>query len=109
MGFPFLTGFYSKDLILEFAYSRFIIDANFVYFLGITSAMCTAIYSIRLLYFVFFYNSAINGSYRSYYLANSENVECSPQMFVSLFILAICSIIVGYITSDLFLGLGQVF
>lgn len=35
MGFPFLTGFYSKDLILEFAYSRFIVDANFIYFLGL--------------------------------------------------------------------------
>jgi NADH-ubiquinone oxidoreductase chain 5 len=34
MGFPFFTGFYSKDLILEFAYSRFIIDSNFIYFLA---------------------------------------------------------------------------
>lgn len=54
MGFPFLTGFYSKDLILEFAYSRYIVNALFVYFLGLMAAVCTAIYSIRLLYFVFF-------------------------------------------------------
>jgi NADH-ubiquinone oxidoreductase chain 5 len=53
MGFPFLTGYYSKDLILEFAYSRYIINSLFIYFLGLTAAMCTAIYSIRLLYFVF--------------------------------------------------------
>lgn len=53
MGFPFLTGFYSKDLILEFAYSRYFINANFVYFLGLTSAICTSIYSIRLVFFLF--------------------------------------------------------
>lgn len=53
MGFPFLTGFYSKDVILEFAYSRYIINSLFIYFLGLMAAVCTAIYSIRLLYFVF--------------------------------------------------------
>jgi NADH:ubiquinone oxidoreductase subunit 5 (subunit L)/multisubunit Na+/H+ antiporter MnhA subunit len=53
MGFPFLAGFYSKDLILEAAYSRFILEAPFVYFLGVAAALCTAIYSIRLLIYVF--------------------------------------------------------
>jgi NADH-ubiquinone oxidoreductase chain 5 len=49
MGFPFLTGFYSKDLILEFAYVNFIIDGLFIYFLGLISAIFTSIYSIRLI------------------------------------------------------------
>lgn len=31
MGFPFLTGFYSKDLIIEYAYSSSIVDGLFVY------------------------------------------------------------------------------
>lgn len=43
MGFPFLTGFYSKDLILEFAYSRYIVNSTFIYFMGLTSAIFTAI------------------------------------------------------------------
>src|ERR1700743_553340 len=30
MGFPFLTGFYSKDLILELTYSRYIVDGFFI-------------------------------------------------------------------------------
>jgi NADH:ubiquinone oxidoreductase subunit 5 (subunit L)/multisubunit Na+/H+ antiporter MnhA subunit len=77
MGFPFLTGFYSKDLILEFAYSRFIIDSNFIYFLGLTSAICTAIYSIRLLYYVFFYKKFGNGPRVFYHLICSFEIEAS--------------------------------
>lgn len=76
MGFPFLTGFYSKDLILEFAYSRFIINANFIYFLGLTSAICTAIYSIRLIYFVSFLTIPQNGFFIFYKALVKNKVEC---------------------------------
>lgn len=31
MGFPFLTGFYSKDLIIEYAFSSSIVDGLFIY------------------------------------------------------------------------------
>jgi NADH-ubiquinone oxidoreductase chain 5 len=31
MGFPFLTGFYSKDAILELAYSKYTFDATFAH------------------------------------------------------------------------------
>ena len=34
IGFPFLTGFYSKNLILEVAYGRYTIIGYFSYFLG---------------------------------------------------------------------------
>lgn len=109
MGFPFLTGFYSKDLILEFAYSRFIIDSNFIYFLGLTAAICTAIYSIRLLYYVFFYKKFGNGPRVLYHLICSFEIEASWQMFISMFILAILSVSIGYVSSELLLGIGQLY
>ena len=34
IGFPFLTRFYSKDVILEIAYARHAVSGNFVYWLG---------------------------------------------------------------------------
>jgi len=53
MGFPFLTGFYSKDIILEIAYAKFTFLSHFAYTLGTLAAFCTAFYSIRLLFLVF--------------------------------------------------------
>src|SRR6201999_2982714 len=40
LGFPFLTGFYSKDVILEYAFSKsyYQWDAEFAYFLGTIAA-----------------------------------------------------------------------
>jgi NADH-ubiquinone oxidoreductase chain 5 len=52
-GFPFLSGFYSKDLILEITFSKYSIDSFFVYWLGSISALFTAFYSFRVLYFTF--------------------------------------------------------
>jgi NADH-ubiquinone oxidoreductase chain 5 len=54
-GFPFLTGFYSKDLLLELVYVRYIIDSSFIYFLSISSALFTSIYSLKIILFVFFW------------------------------------------------------
>jgi NADH-ubiquinone oxidoreductase chain 5 len=53
MGFPFLTGFYSKDVILELAYSKYTIMGSFSYYLGLVSAFFTAFYSFRVLYLTF--------------------------------------------------------
>jgi NADH-ubiquinone oxidoreductase chain 5 len=76
-GFPFLTGFYSKDLILEFAYTRFIVDATFIYSLGPISAIFTAIYSIRLIIFVFFseHSTGTFFKYAKYFENNTAECE----------------------------------
>jgi len=106
MGFPFLTGFYSKDLILEFAYSRYIINALFIYFLGLMAAICTAIYSIRLLYFVFSQNNTSNSFFIIYHSFSLRNAEGNIAMFLPMFILALASLVLGYLSVDLFVGGG---
>lgn len=51
MGLPFLTGFYSKDLLLELTYSGH--HLAFALWLGLAAAACTAFYSFRLAYYTF--------------------------------------------------------
>jgi len=47
MGFPFLSGFYSKDIILEVSGSTYTTVGLFSYILGIVAAFCTSFYSTR--------------------------------------------------------------
>ena len=61
MGFPFLTGFYSKDVILEIAYAHYTLHGHFAHWLGTLAAFFTAFYSMRLLYLTFL---AETNSYR---------------------------------------------
>lgn len=54
MGLPYLSGFYSKDKILEFLYYSDTTVSFIGYSLGVFGAFLTAAYSSRLLYLVFF-------------------------------------------------------
>ena len=53
IGSPFLTGFYSKDVILELAYTKYTISGNFAFWLGSVSVLFTSYYSFRLLFLTF--------------------------------------------------------
>src|SRR6478672_1534517 len=53
LGFPFLTGFYSKDILLESTYVSYSIDSLYIYIIGILTAFFTAVYSFKLIFFVF--------------------------------------------------------
>jgi len=99
VGFPFLTGFYSKDFILESTITSYCIDSVFIYFLGILAAFTTAIYSFRLIFFVFIIKTNI-------YKKDTHIEENNTYMLMPLLILSIMSIIAGFLFSDLFIGVG---
>lgn len=103
MGFPFLTGFYSKDAILELAYSSYSIDGCFAHWLGTLSAGFTAFYSIRLLVLTFIVPSnapqaTLTGSHESPW-----------RMWVPLWLLSFGAIFVGYLGRDAIIGGGSNF
>jgi NADH-ubiquinone oxidoreductase chain 5 len=108
MGFPFLTGFYSKDAILELAYSSYTCQASFAHWLGTISAFFTAFYSFRLIYLTFLTDT--NAPLSSYSVACSQQGGESPaNMSVPLVILAFGSIFVGYLFKDMIIGPGTPF
>jgi NADH-ubiquinone oxidoreductase chain 5 len=103
IGFPFLAGFYSKDLILELAYGKFSIFSHFSYFLGTFGAFLTAFYSTRLITLTFLVKP--NG-YKSVIGFAQETFD---YIFVTLCCLMIPSIFVGYLTKDMIVGVGSGF
>ena len=56
VAFPFMTGFYSKDFILESAYGQFYFSSIVVYFIATIGAMFTTLYSVKVLYLTFLTN-----------------------------------------------------
>lgn len=103
MGFPFLTGYYSKDLILELAFTKYTIEGSFAYALGLMTAVFTSFYSFRVFYMTFIEK---NNSFRKSIL----NVHELPyKMAISLGVLSLGSIFLGYFAKDLLVGLGTDF
>jgi len=161
VAFPFMTGFYSKDFILESAYGQFYFSGTVVYFIATIGAMFTTLYSVKVLYLTFLtspngpktnyinmtaekrhyykvknnldYKNAQNEWYSGKwsrmdklemaYIAFVKDYKASGflnikdkyahegDIFMSLplMILAVFSIFFGYITKDIFIGLGSGF
>jgi len=102
-GFPFLTGFYSKDVILELAFSEYSFKSNFAYYLGSTAAFFTSFYSFRLVYLAFVNNT---NSFKVY----MQVAHDAPLfMVIPLVILSFGSIFWGYLSRDMIIGLGTPF
>nr|YP_010199678.1 NADH dehydrogenase subunit 5 [Crassiphycus crassissimus]UAD89586.1 NADH dehydrogenase subunit 5 [Crassiphycus crassissimus] len=107
-GFPFLTGFYSKDFILEL--TQVTLNNNlqsmqgaFACWLGNLSVFFTAFYSFRLIYLTFL--NSTNASRKNILKSH----EPSLLMLTPLIILSFGSIFIGYLGKDLFIGLGTDF
>ena len=103
IGFPFLTGFYSKDVILEVAYGKYTTEGHFSYILGSLGAFFTAFYSTRLVYLTFL--SKPNG----YKPVICSAYDSSYQISISLFLLVIPSVLIGFFSKDMIIGFGSDF
>ena len=104
---PFMTGFYSKDFILESTFGQYHISSIIVYFIAIIGAMFTTLYSVKVLYLTFLSNP--NGPLVNYKQAAPHNGEGDIFMSMPLIILAVFSIFFGYLTKDIFIGLASGF
>ena len=97
-GFPFFSGFYSKEAIIEFAYLKGNTLGYYVVAIGIFTALLTAIYSWRLIFKTF------HGTYENKELKIDSIHESPYVMLVPLIVLAIGSIFAGFFFKELFIG-----
>jgi len=97
-GFPFLSGFYSKDAIIEYAYLRGNTAGYYAVVVGIFTALLTSIYSWRLIFKTF------HGTYNNKKLKINTMHESPFVMLTPLIILAIGAIFAGYFFKELFIG-----
>tara|TARA_B100000575_G_scaffold164890_1_gene131766 strand:+ start:9043 stop:10950 length:1908 start_codon:yes stop_codon:yes gene_type:complete len=97
-GFPFLSGFYSKDAIIEFAYLNNSLLGNYAAIIGIITAFITSIYSWRLFFKTF------HGNYNNKTLSIEETHESPLVMLIPLFFLAIGAIFCGFLFKEILIG-----
>ncbi len=97
-GFPFLSGFYSKDAIIEFAYLRGNTTGYYAAGIGIFTAFLTSIYSWRLIFKTF------HGEYNNKEIKINETHESPIVMLIPLVLLSIGAIFAGFLFKELFIG-----
>ena len=97
-GFPFLSGYYSKDAIIEFAYLKGSTVGLFAAGMGIFTAFLTAIYSWRLIFKTF------HGKYNNKESGLSSIHESSFTMLIPSLFLAIGAIFAGALFKEMFIG-----
>jgi len=97
-GIPFFSGYYSKDAILEAAYSQQTMTGQFAFAIGLIAAILTAFYSWRLLLVTF------HGTPRADDRVMAHIHEAPQSMKIPLYVLALASVISGYLGHDVFLN-----
>ena len=102
-GFPFLSGYYSKDAIIEFAYLKGSTVGYYATSVGIFTALLTAMYSWRLIF------KAFHGKYNNK-KNNFNSIQESPLiMLIPSCLLAIGAIITGILFKEMFIGFDTQF
>ena len=97
-GFPLMAGFFSKDEIFAFTFAH---GGGLWWGLAGLGAMLTAIYMCRLLYVTFF------GDFRGTHEQEHHLHESPKVMTIPLIILAVLSVVGGFLNTPHFLHLGN--
>ena len=97
-GFPFLSGYYSKDAIIEFAFFKKNSIGYYAMTVGIFTAFLTAIYSWRLFFKTF------HGSYNNKSMLIEKTHESPLIMLLPLVVLALGAMFAGYLFKDILIG-----
>ncbi len=100
-GFPLLSGFYSKDAIIEFAYLKGNVTGYYAAAIGIVTAFLTSIYSWRLMFKTF------HGEYNNKDIKIEETHESPLVMLIPLIMLSIGAIFTGFLFKELFIGVNS--
>jgi NADH:ubiquinone oxidoreductase subunit 5 (subunit L)/multisubunit Na+/H+ antiporter MnhA subunit len=98
-----LSGFYSKDRILEAAWGHYSTMGHFTFWLTTAAALCTAVYSMLLLYWVFLSDT------QAYKTVMQRAHEADEWMLTPFRVLMLCSVTSGFLLKDAFGGLGSDF
>jgi NADH-quinone oxidoreductase subunit L len=102
IGFPGLSGFYSKDAIIEAVAASHIPGAGFAYWMVLLGVFVTAFYSFRLIFMVF------HGEPRMDHHTKEHLHESPWVVTLPLILLAIPSVLIGGLTAGSML-FGDVF
>jgi NADH-quinone oxidoreductase subunit L len=94
-GIPFFSGFFSKDAILTHAYAN---GYYYIWALGVLGAILTAFYMFRLIFLTF------HGQERLDPEVKKHIHESPPMMTVPLVLLALFSVVAGYIGLPVVVG-----
>ena len=97
-GFPFLSGFYSKDAIIEFAYLEKGSLSNYAAAIGVITAIFTSIYSWRLIFLTF------HGSFNNNKLNIKDLHESPLVMLIPLVLLSVGALFSGIFFKEIFIG-----
>jgi NADH-quinone oxidoreductase subunit L len=92
IGFPFFSGFFSKDLVITAVRASNLPFSNIAYVAVLSSVFVTSVYSFRLLFRVFHTEERMDEKTKSHLK------ECKSVVTVPLMLLAVPSVIIGYLT-----------
>ncbi len=104
IGFPFFSGFYSKDSIIEAVQASHLWGSGFAYFAVIAGVFVTAFYSFRMYFLVFHgeerYDQLPHDAHHGHdgHHASGKPHESPWVVTLPLALLAIPSVIIGYFT-----------